>query len=130
MTPIKAEPSLQILGLVAPAVWGTLKTGFPQDLPDDTIFVFASYSPEDFPLGHVFDRILTLNDTKIEDGTQAKIVAVTQQFSRPFPYVPRGWKTVCALHFTPEVPASILRLPLLEGWTCSPSVSLSSSKPV
>ncbi|MCC5475541.1 hypothetical protein [Streptomyces barringtoniae] len=44
------------------------------------------------------------------------VVAVTQQFGKPFDGIPRGWKTLALLRFEPEVPALISDLPTASGW--------------
>ena len=82
----------------------------------DEEIVFLSYGYADVPLGRRYDCCFPSADEGDVTWVAVTVVAVTQQFGRPFKGIPHGWKTLALLRFEPEVPAVIRALPRTSGW--------------
>ena len=78
--------------------------------------VFVRAAPRDFALGTTFRYGFQAGPAGTSAGETLELLAVTQQFNKPFAAIPRGWKTICAFRALAG-PASVLaRLPVSEDW--------------
>ncbi|MGG9961413.1 hypothetical protein [Ferruginibacter sp. SUN106] len=76
---------------------------------------FCDYSNCDIPVGHVFDTIQI--DNIIVADCQIILKRVSQQFLKPFDYIPEGWQTICEFEFIGKVPEIIAAsFPIIESW--------------
>ena len=93
-----------------------IKLGLPSMRPSNSEVVFVSFAYADLPFTKQFDVVFPRNRPK--DGVRCgcRVVAATQQFSKPFSVVPHGWKTVCLIEFLGGVPELVQRLPVVDGW--------------
>jgi hypothetical protein len=48
--------------------------------------------------------------------TRCEVIAITQQYAKPFDEVPHGWKTICLVKFEEGIPDIITSLPVVNGW--------------
>jgi len=77
-------------------------------------------------MGKRFDCCVTVEGVV---RTDALVVAVSQQFGKPFDEIPHGWKTITMLRFSPEVPKGVRDLPEVEDWWArQPSMGLCTSE--
>ena len=89
--------------------------------------LFLSLNYADLPVGKQFDCCYRRDDASNVAWITTTIVAVTQQWARPWDHIPHGWKTLTLLRFEPEIPELIRGLPEAAGWYDQPiSVYISS----
>ena len=91
------------------------RAGLPP-LPANARTFWASYAFADLPIGTTFDALVN-RATQTSLATRAELVAVTQQFAKPFDGIPHGWKTIAAFAFPLGVPALVEALPVAVAWT-------------
>jgi hypothetical protein len=89
----------------------------PGEYPPNSEVLLVDFSYADLPLGKTFDLVFPKGRPDNAEACRSQIVAVTQQFSKPFPEVPHGWRTVCLVRFHPSVPELVLGLPVVESWS-------------
>jgi hypothetical protein len=105
------------------------REGLPESLPSKSLTVFTDYSLAEFPIGQQFTKAFLLEDIDSWAEVHCEIVAVTQQWNRPFDAVPEGWKTICVLKFHDAIPALVSHLPLHDTWISSNSrIGLSNNE--
>lgn len=107
---------LWIPGRATAKVIHLLRKGLPQTLPPNTVMLFVSFSFADIPLGTTFNAAFPRNKPDEAVHCTSRIVAVTQQWGKPFDQIPHGWKTVCAVEFPAGIPPLVLALPTIESW--------------
>jgi hypothetical protein len=103
-------------GQVAPHLLPLILKGLPQHRTPKSAILFVGYAFADLEIGYRFDVIFPRKNPEAGIHCQSKIVAVTQQFSKPFDRVPHGWKTICEIEFPEGIPTVIQNLPELIGW--------------
>ncbi|BAU53639.1 hypothetical protein [Mucilaginibacter gotjawali] len=81
--------------------------------------LFCSYSEFQIPIGATFNYF-EKGDLKLYLNPEAILVDVTQQFGKPFPAIPTGWKTISKFTFS-EKDIIILKneLPVIDSWELS-----------
>jgi hypothetical protein len=114
-TPIE-ERYLWLEGRVSPPSMDVIKAGLPPTRPADTEVVFVGFAYADLPFSKRFDVVFPTG--KPQDGVhcECRIIAATQQFSKPLPEIPHGWKTICVVHFARGIPELIRQLPVVDSW--------------
>jgi hypothetical protein len=108
---------LIIKGILSDDAFALSKDGLPKNLPPNTLIVFTDYSLAEFAIGEQFAKVFLLDDIDVCADIHCEIVGVTQQWSKPFDVVPEGWKTICALRFTNELPEMVKSLPISDHST-------------
>ncbi len=112
---------LRLEGLLSVTSLAAVRAGLPIAWPDTARVLFATFADEDVPVGARFDRVLREGHGDAAEATPATLIAVTQQWARPFEVVPRGWKSICLVDFPAGVPAMIAHLPTVDAWHEAPS---------
>lgn len=74
------------------------------------------YSYADLPLGKEFECVFPLDNPAAATLEVSRILAVTQQFAKPWGELPHGWKTLCVLDFPGGVPALVDQMPEKDDW--------------
>ena len=121
-----AERVLLLEGALSEEAFFQVKRGLPPDAKAEECF-FSSYAFADLPLPKTFDVVFDYADPVKGEIVPIRIVAVTQQFAKPFDEVPHGWKTICWLGATARQSALLQSLPKVSTWfEASPSVGLCS----
>lgn len=95
---------------------GLIKSGLPQNKSANSEILFIGYTFDDIPVGKSFAVIFPKNKPTDGINCESKIVAVTQQFGKPFDGIPNGWKTICIVEFPRGIPDLIKNLPIVESW--------------
>lgn len=110
------ERSLWLEGKVSSKSLELIKSGLPSTWPPGAEVLFVGFAYADLPLTKQFEVVFPRN--KPQEGVRCgcRIIATTQQFGKPFPEVPHGWKTVCVLQFSGDVPEMVQRLPVVDSW--------------
>jgi hypothetical protein len=114
-TPME-ERYLWLEGRVSPASMELIKPGLPSTRPPDTEVVFVGFAYADLPFTKQFDVVFPKN--RPQDGVhcECRVIAATQQFSKPFPEIPHGWKTICVVQFSGGIPQLVQGLPVVDAW--------------
>lgn len=114
-TPVE-QRYLSLEGIVSPARMELIKAGLSSALPSSTEVVFVGFAFADLALTKQFDIVFPKD--KPQDGVRcvSRITSVTQEMGRPFPEMPHGWKTICAIHFPDGVPSLVKQLPVVDDW--------------
>ncbi len=114
-TPIE-QRYLWLEGRASPASMKLIKPGLPSTRPPDTEIVSVGFAYADLPFTKKFDVVFPKG--RPQDGVrcECRIDAATQQFSKPFSEIPRGWKTICVVHFIGGIPQLVQRLPEVDTW--------------
>jgi hypothetical protein len=112
---LKKEPYILLLGFVADSVLADVVKAFSKS-DSCSKSLFANYSEIDIAKGTHFQKVFDLHTTTVED-VKCELDEVTQQFGKPFDYIPAGWKTICKINFFNEVPSLIESLPTIEDWS-------------
>jgi hypothetical protein len=107
---------LWIEGSVSPKSMALIKAGLPEARPCDTAIVFVGFAYADLPVPKQFDVIFPRRNPQDGIHCQSRIIAVTQQFAKPFQEIPHGWKTVCMIQFVGGIPETIRKLPEVDSW--------------
>jgi len=63
------------------------------------LFFFADYSDFEVPIGSKFSLLKKIDGVGHSYSIDGQLVMVTQQFFKPFDYVPQGWKTILEIKF-------------------------------
>lgn len=114
-TPIE-ERYLRLESKVSPTSMTLIKSGLPSVLPPATKVFFVQYAYADLPFTKQFDVVFPKG--RPQDGVRCKcrVIAATDQISRPLLEIPHGWKTICAVHFSGDIPELIQQLPEVDAW--------------
>lgn len=118
--PSLTDRYLIVEGRVAASRFPHLRGALPEVWSKTTVCCFLAYANADYPLGSVFDHIWSRADPHRTSRTPCHVVAVTQEFAKPFAEIPRGWKTICLLDFPAGIPDLIQSLPAVTGWHEAP----------
>ncbi|MEN2472447.1 hypothetical protein [Burkholderia sp. GS2Y] len=111
-----SERVLAVEGRASPTVLFQVQSAFPTERPANCEVLFISFAYADIPIGRVFNVAFPTGIPKSATKTRCAIVAVTQQYAKPFGEVPHGWKTICLVEFPEGVPEVIASLPMVTGW--------------
>ncbi|WP_225095108.1 hypothetical protein [Streptomyces sp. CoH27] len=96
-------------------VLADLGTALPPRAAGEEV-LFLSFAYADVPLGRRYECCFPRADERDVTWVTATVVAVTQQFGKPFTGIPHGWKTLALLRFEPEVPELVRALPTASAW--------------
>lgn len=107
---------LVIAGKVSATTLAGVHDGLNGAELDGCVPCFVWFSPRDYPVGSEFDLLFARGNPTHAVQATAKIMAVTQQYAKPFDCVPRGWKTICLIHFSAEAKPLIDQLATIDSW--------------
>ena len=88
----------------------------PATSPPDSEILFVGFAYADLPVGKEFDFVFPKGEPQKGESCRSKIIAATQQFSKPMEEVPHGWKTICLVHFPAGIPPLVKDLPVVDSW--------------
>jgi len=93
--------------------------GFEQHGDENlTLNLFCSFSQFEIPIGTTFNYFE--KDNILIPLHHAMLIAVTQQFGKPFESIPEGWKTISKFEFSLEGVRELKsELPILDTWDYS-----------
>jgi hypothetical protein len=114
-TPVEKR-FLWLDGFVSPKALAQVSAGLPLSKPENCDTFFVGFSYADLPRGEQFQILFPKSDPEKAERCPSKVIAITQQFSKPFSEIPAGWKTVCQIHFPNGLPDLVKRLPTLDSW--------------
>lgn len=107
---------LVVEGRASPAAVARCATGLPLNRPANSEVLFLSFAYADIPLGRRFCFLFPSGQPTLATHAECRILAVTQQFAKPFGEVPHGWKTICLVQFEAGIPHCVSSLPEVDGW--------------
>ncbi len=82
---------------------------------------FVDYSPSEILLGSRFDVLLEGSEKSlVPEMTYIKLLYVLDQFANKLESIPKGFQTICQLHFASNLPNEIKKLPALTDWEYNP----------
>ena len=82
-----------------------------------TLDLFCWYSMLEIPIGATFNYF-EKNNVQTPLKSEAVLIAVTQQFGKPFEVIPEGWKTISKFEFSEEDAYDLKNeLSILDSWT-------------
>lgn len=111
-----SERVLAVEGRASPTVLFHVQGALPKERPANCEVLLISFAYADIPIGRTFDIAFPTSVPKSVTRTHCTIVAVTQQYAKPFGEVPHGWKTICLMEFPEGIPDVIASLPMVNGW--------------
>jgi hypothetical protein len=114
-TPIE-QRYLWLEGRASGASMEWIKAGLSETRSPNTEVIFVGFAYADIPFSKRFDIVYPKGRPQDGIRCECRVVAATQQFSKPFPDIPHGWKTICLIHFPGGVPQFVLRLPEVDAW--------------
>jgi hypothetical protein len=114
-TPIE-ERYLWFEGKVSPRSIELARPGLPPTRPADTEVLFVGFAYADLPFGKQFDVIFPKGRPQDGIRCECRVIAATQEFSKPFPEIPHGWRTICVVHFAGGIPQLVQQLPTADAW--------------
>lgn len=105
--------SLFIQGRVSAGARGVvgLTAADERDVP-----LFMRHAGKSHMVGDEFELVVDPDGTSVIVATRCILVAVTQQFGRPWDEIPAGWKTIAVLRFVNGVPPEVSNLPERDTW--------------
>jgi hypothetical protein len=114
-TPIN-ERYLWLEGRVSLSSLKIIKSGLPSTRPPDADVFFVGFAYADIPFTKRFDVVFPRGRPQDSVRCVCRIIAATQQFGKPFPEIPLGWKTICLIQFTGGMPQLVRQLPVVDSW--------------
>jgi hypothetical protein len=114
-TPVE-ERFLCLEGFVSAKAMAQVSAGLPAPKPAKAEAFFVQFAYADLPIGKEFQVAFLKNKPETFVNCLGKVTAVTQQFGKPFPEVPHGWKTICYIQFPTELPELLKQLPTVDAW--------------
>ena len=102
-------------GRASPATLVRIAAALPQERSTNCEVLFFSFAYADIPIGRTFSVAFPANAPQLATRTSCQILAVTQQFAKPFDEIPHGWKTICLVKFAEGIPDVIGSLPFVNG---------------
>lgn len=106
-------------GLASAEVLAAVRTGLLISPSPNGRVLFFDFAYADLALGKKFSFVFPKDRPQEAVATEAVIVAVTQQWGKPFGEIPDGWKTISLVEFPRGVPALVDALPVVDGWYVS-----------
>ncbi len=122
------EQTLGIQGLASEAAVAQVRSGLPDTWGADCLLLLVSFSYADLPVGTVFDCAFAPGEPERWTRMAATVIAVTQQFARPFDELPHGWKTFTLFRFQHAPPEPVCALPELDTWDYTTRLIFSSDQ--
>jgi hypothetical protein len=110
------ERVLIVEGRASATVLFHVRGALPKELPANSEVLFMSFAYADMPIGRTFDIAFPTGAPQSLTRTRCEVVAVTQQYAKPFDELPHGWKTICVVKFEEGIPDIIASLPVVNGW--------------
>ncbi|NMV40546.1 hypothetical protein [Ralstonia insidiosa] len=110
------ERVLIIEGRASQAALANIGAGLPEERPANSEVLFISFAYAEIPIGRTFSMVFPTSAPQSATRTHCQILAVTQQFAKPFHEIPHGWKTICLVKFEGDIPDVIASLPAVGGW--------------
>lgn len=110
------ERYLWLEGRVSSASMERIKAGLPATQQPDTETLFVGFAYADLPFTKRFDVVFPKGRPQDGISCECRVVAATQQWGKPFPSIPAGWKTICVIHFAGGIPQLVQRLPVVDRW--------------
>lgn len=107
---------LIVEGVISPRLELILAAALGMVATTDERICALAFAYDNIPLGFQFEVVFLREDPKQAIKATSVIKAVTQQFSKPFDVIPRGWKTFTLPSFPDGVPTLIKNLPIVDGW--------------
>lgn len=111
-----ANQYLMIEGIISPRLEAILKSTLGMVAMADERVCFLTFAYDDIPLGFQYEVIYSRNNPSRAQKAKSIVKLVTQQFSKPFDGIPRGWKTITLLSFPEGLPSLIKDLPVVDDW--------------
>jgi hypothetical protein len=108
---------LMVEGHISEKSLDHVRAGLPPGRPENSAILFFSFAYADIPIGRRYKILFPKDHPELAVPTDCEILAVTQQFSKPFDCVPHGWKTICLVRFASGVPEMVRALPTVNDWT-------------
>jgi hypothetical protein len=102
-TPVP-ERTLLVESIASPRAREAVTSGLPRTIHENEVVLFVGYTFAEVPVGTTFDCCYMAADESNVRWVRSEVVAVTQQFARPWDEMPHGWKTITVLRFDPAVP--------------------------
>jgi len=110
------ERMLIVEGRASLAVLAQVGAGLPEEKPSNCEVLFISFAYADIPIGRTFSIVFPTRAPQSALRIKCEILAVTQQFAKPFDEIPHGWKTICLMKFDDGIPDIVATLPTVNGW--------------
>ncbi len=107
---------LRVESRLSPAAIDRAAPGLPAVMTTNEVLLFSPFADADVRIGQRFASCARFPHSDEAVLASSTLIAVTQEFSKPFDGVPRGWKTIIHVRFDTEVPDLIRELPAAEGW--------------
>ena len=109
---------VKVNGIISETSKKLIDKGFTETRDEfHTINLFCSYSELKIPIGATFNCFEKNNKQTILEK-DAVLLAVTQQFGKPFEFIPEGWKTISKFEFSEKDVYNLKNeLPILDSWT-------------
>jgi hypothetical protein len=114
-TPVE-ERLLCLEGFVSAKAMAQVSAGLPSTKPEKAEAFFVQFAYADLPIGKEFQVAFLKSEPETFVNCLSKVAAVTQQFGKPLPEVPHGWKTMCYIQFPTELPELLKQLPTVDAW--------------
>lgn len=103
-------------GIVARATLAAVQLGLGRAPSANGRVLFLGFASDEFALGTRFDFVFPEHSPGDGVATEAVLMAVTQQWGKPFDAIPSGWKTISLIEFPQGVPELIDALPVVSSW--------------
>jgi hypothetical protein len=110
------ERVLIVEGRASATVLFHVRGALPKELPANSEVLLMSFAYADLPIGRTFEFLFPTGSPHSLTRTRCEIIAITQQYAKPFDEVPHGWKTICLVKFAEGLPGIIESLPMVNGW--------------
>jgi hypothetical protein len=106
---------LVVEGVVSPRLEKLLKSAPGMVAQSNERICVLSRAFDSVPIGFVFEVAFVRGNPTQVIKARSVVKAVTQQMSKPFNMIPRGWGTFTLFSFPDGVPALIQNLPRVDG---------------
>lgn len=84
---------------------------------ENSLWLFVDYAASETPIGSHFDVLLEGEEKSlVPEKTFIKLINILDQFGNSLECLPKGFQTLCELHFSPNIPKEIRNLPSLTDW--------------
>jgi len=103
-------------GHLSEGTLNAIRKGLPPDRPENSAILFFSFAYADIPIGRRYKVLFPQDHPELAVTTDCEILAVTQQFAKPFDCIPHGWRTVCLVRFLTGIPEMIQAQRTVDSW--------------
>src|SRR4029078_5029332 len=114
------EQYLVLEGRLSESSLSLVRKGLPGAWGGTSIPLFFSCANADLSLGKELTRLFPYHRPADAIEMSAKVIAVTQQFAKPYHEIPHGWNTVTLFEFAQGIPDAIKSLRQVDGWHSLP----------